>query len=300
MVSARPWNPSAIMRLTLCLVVFLFCGSLALSVLFHGRAFHQDLRFYRFTAAAFGSAATALVFVYRAWNPENVIHRLGGYLLFLYGGFVLTYFAHNTGHSQVSPIGQMIVATLSLQGAAVLLIPHFLLEQGLDWNESFGFRNNPGRAVAWGVISASLFLPLAMGLQWVSAQVMPHLHLKPAQQESVQTLQMAVSWTQRLGLGMVTIIIAPMAEEMFFRGILYPAVKKAGFPRLALWGTALIFAGVHLNLVTFIPLVVLALGLTILYERTDNLWSSITAHALFNALNFAILYSNLGPLPSKP
>ncbi len=299
MVSARPWNPNAIMRLTLCLVVCLFCGSLVLSVAFHERGGPQDLRFYRFTASSFGSAATAMVFVYRPWTLDNVITRLGAYLLFLYGAFMLTFLAHNDGQPPAASVSQMIIATLSLQGAALVLIPHFLVEQGLTWNEAFGFNNNPVRALMWGVIFASLFLPLAMGLQWISAQIMPYLHLKPLQQESVQTLQMAISWMHRVGLGLVTIVIAPVAEEMFFRGIVYPAVKRAGFPRLAFWGTALIFAGVHLNLVTFVPLVVLALGLTLLYERTDNLWAPITAHALFNALNFVILYSTLGPVPQS-
>ena len=38
-----------------------------------------------------------------------------------------------------------------------------------------------------------------------------------------------------------------------------------------------------------VPLAVLALMLTALYERTDNLLAPITAHVLFNALNFAML-----------
>jgi membrane protease YdiL (CAAX protease family) len=139
-----------------------------------------------------------------------------------------------------------------------------------------------------------------MGLQWLSAQLMvhlPRLQLKPEEQESVQTLQMAITWWNRLALGAVTIVLAPAAEEMLFRGILYPVIKRAGFPRLALWGTALLFAGIHLNLVTFVPLTVLAVGLTLLYERADNLLAPITAHALFNGMNFVILYSTLGPLP---
>jgi membrane protease YdiL (CAAX protease family) len=41
--------------------------------------------------------------------------------------------------------------------------------------------------------------------------------------------------------------------------------------------------------VTFVPLAVLALVLTVLYERTNNLLAPITAHVLFNALNFGIL-----------
>jgi membrane protease YdiL (CAAX protease family) len=123
---------------------------------------------------------------------------------------------------------------------------------------------------------------------------LPQLQLKPQEQESVQTLQMAVTWLNRLALAVVTIVLAPAAEEMLFRGTLYPTIKQAGYPRLALWGTALLFAAIHLNLVTFVPLTVLALCLTILYERTDNLLAPITAHALFNAMNFIILYSTLG------
>jgi membrane protease YdiL (CAAX protease family) len=80
-----------------------------------------------------------------------------------------------------------------------------------------------------------------------------------------------------------------VAEEVLFRGILYPAIKQAGHPRVALWGTALLFAAVHMNLVTFLPLAVLALVLTALYERTNNLLAPITAHVLFNALNFVTL-----------
>jgi membrane protease YdiL (CAAX protease family) len=44
-----------------------------------------------------------------------------------------------------------------------------------------------------------------------------------------------------------------------------------------------------MNVVTFVPLAMLALVLTMLYERTDNLLAPITAHVLFNALNFATL-----------
>jgi membrane protease YdiL (CAAX protease family) len=81
-----------------------------------------------------------------------------------------------------------------------------------------------------------------------------------------------------------------VVEEIFFRGMLYPAIKQAGFPRLAIWGVSLLFALVHFNLVSFIPLFVLAILLTALYEYTDNLLAPISAHALFNALNFAMLY----------
>lgn len=291
------------MRLVLCLVVCFFCGSLILAAMNHMKlSTAQDIRFYRLTASALGCAATSMVFVYRPWNADNVISRLGGYLVCLYGGIALGAWAQKAGHPIGPSIGQMIIAALSFQGAALVLIPHFLREQQLSWQEAFGLGNNQRQAIMMGVILACVFVPLGIGLQWLSAEVMvhlPHLQLKPQEQEAVQTLQMAVTWFPRLMLGVVTIVLAPAAEEMLFRGILYPVIKRAGYPRLALWGTALLFATIHLNLVTFVPLLVLALALTLLYERTDNLLGPITAHALFNGMNFVILYSTLGP-PIEP
>jgi hypothetical protein len=99
-----------------------------------------------------------------------------------------------------------------------------------------------------------------------------------------------VTWLERAIMGIVVIGIAPVGEELLFRGILYPAIKQAGFPHLALWGTSLLFAAIHANLAKFVPLLVLALVLTQLYERTNNLLAPIGAHVVFNALNFVLIF----------
>jgi membrane protease YdiL (CAAX protease family) len=57
-----------------------------------------------------------------------------------------------------------------------------------------------------------------------------------------------------------------------------------------LWVTALFFAAMHLNVASFVPLLVLALVLTFLYEYTDNLLACIIAHSCFNAMNFILFY----------
>jgi membrane protease YdiL (CAAX protease family) len=113
--------------------------------------------------------------------------------------------------------------------------------------------------------------------------------MEPQEQLPIHALRVSMSWGGRLTLGAAAVLLAPVAEEVLFRGILYPAVKQTGHSRLALWGTSLLFAAVHMNLVTFVPLAVLALLLTALYERTNNLLAPIMAHVLFNALNFAML-----------
>jgi membrane protease YdiL (CAAX protease family) len=69
---------------------------------------------------------------------------------------------------------------------------------------------------------------------------------------------------------------------------LYPTIKQHGFPRAALWSTSALFALIHFNVAIFIPLLLLALLLVWLYEKTDNLLAPIAAHAAFNAVNFVL------------
>jgi hypothetical protein len=56
-----------------------------------------------------------------------------------------------------------------------------------------------------------------------------------------------------------------------------------------LWGSSALFAAVHFNMVSFLPLLVFALVLVYLYETFQNLLAPIVAHSLFNAANFLML-----------
>jgi membrane protease YdiL (CAAX protease family) len=198
-----------------------------------------------------------------------------------------------SGRVRVAPaqpgLWQMVLASLSFQGAALVMIGFFLREHQLGWSEGFGFRNGPARALGLGLVATLTILPVAWLLQMGFAALLIWLNFEAESQAAVQVLRDAPGWLDRLPLGLVAIVIAPPAEEMLFRGLLYPTVKRAGFPRLALWGTAFLFAAIHWNLPSFPSLVLLALVLTWLYEKTDNLLAPIAAHSLFNALNFVAL-----------
>ena len=82
-----------------------------------------------------------------------------------------------------------------------------------------------------------------------------------------------------------------MAEEFIFRGVLYRFVKQLGYPRCAWLGVSFLFALIHMDMAAVVPLFVLALALTWLYERTDNLLAPILAHSLFNLAGLMVFYS---------
>jgi membrane protease YdiL (CAAX protease family) len=278
-------------------MVCVFAGALCLSVQHYASAGGKvsPKLFYPLTAAALGCLAATLILISKPWPFEDISRRLVTWMLCAYGGLILGMWVLHLSRVSAAEtsIWRVVVASLSFQGAGLILVARFLREHQINWTEAFGLTNNRGKAVLLGVLVALIFLPLGWGLQQASALVMthlPHFKLEPQEQLPVYVLRVSMSLAGRITLGAAAILLAPVAEEILFRGILYAAVKQAGFPRLALWGTTLLFAAVHMNLVTFVPLTVLALVLTALYERTNNLLAPITAHALFNALNFVTLF----------
>jgi membrane protease YdiL (CAAX protease family) len=225
----------------------------------------------------------------RNWNPDAVVLFILSTFVCIYVGSLVSLLS---GLAKTS-VPQMLVAAGSFQGAIIVLTALFLRHHSLGWREAFGLENNRRPAILAGVLVACLFLPLGWALQQASGLVIEHLHrfgIRPEEQQSVQTLRVATSWPERATLGFVTIGLAPVAEEIFFRGILYAWGRRAGFPRLTMWVTSILFALVHFNAITLLPLLVLSLLLTLLYERTANLLAPIAAHAFFNALNFGMLY----------
>ncbi len=294
MLSAKPWKPEAIVRLLVALLVSQILGSVALAVVRFAKT-GQALNPWLFAALVAGSVVClgATLFVLRKpWELERFARAFVVMMILLYLGMMLGAFAQHFagktsgGHSTF----RTIVATLSFQGAALLFIWCFVREHGVGWREAFGFSVNWKMALILGVAVGSIFLPLGQLLQMASATLMTHLNVKPEIQPAIQALQDTATWTDRVVIGIAAIGLAPIAEELLFRGILYPGIKQAGFPRAALWGTSLLFACIHWNLPTFVPLLLLAVTLTLLYEKTRNLLAPIAAHALFNALNFAMFY----------
>jgi len=187
---------------------------------------------------------------------------------------------------------RMGVASLVIQGGVLGWIWFFLREAQLTWREAFGLDSRRGaKAAAWGAAGALLILPVAWGMQWSLACLIKWAtHQEAAPQELVKDLQDAsLRWGEQVFMGVLAVLVAPAAEEMLFRGIMYPTIKQCGFPRAAWWVTSLLFAAAHVNWLSFLPLTVFSMVLIYLYEKTESLWASITAHSVFNSANFFLL-----------
>lgn len=111
-----------------------------------------------------------------------------------------------------------------------------------------------------------------------------------------------------IAAGFMIICVAPVAEEFFFRGFFYRALRS----RYSVLGAALIdgilFGAIHWDfstadgLLIIPPLAALGFMFCLVYERTGSLYPVIALHALNNAIAFGVTVEDpgvslvLGPL----
>ena len=186
-----------------------------------------------------------------------------------------------------------VLHVLFFHVGAFLCVARLLNLEGTTWSEGFGLGTGGWfKPILIGVGVALLATPVTMFLQQLMAFSMEAVHVEPKAQETVKVIRESVELDQRVFYGFLAILFAPVTEELLFRGVFYQALKSRGYRKAAVWGTSMLFALVHYNVLTFIPLTFLALVFIALYERTGNLLAPIAAHGCFNAINFALLMLN--------
>ena len=90
-------------------------------------------------------------------------------------------------------------------------------------------------------------------------------------------------------LAVFAVLVAPVAEEICFRGLVYPALRMRLPVRHAVLFASLAFAFVHSPAAVWMPMAIFGAFLALLVEATGSVVPAITAHMAFNALNLAQL-----------
>ena len=167
--------------------------------------------------------------------------------------------------------------------------------------EHFGLR--PARfwpAAGWAALGMLSFYAL---VALYSVIVQPD-----AEQTVAQDLGANQGTFGMIAAGFMIVCVAPVAEEFFFRGFFYRALRS----RWSVLGAAaidgLLFGVIHYDftgvdaLLILPPLGILGFIFCLVYERTGSIYPTIAMHALNNAIAFGVTVENgsvslvLGPL----
>ncbi len=82
---------------------------------------------------------------------------------------------------------------------------------------------------------------------------------------------------------LTVVLIAPVTEELIFRGIILTGFLNRYRPMTAILVSSLLFALMHLNPYQFLGAFVMGMTLAWIFLRTGSLWPCIIGHAIFNS-----------------
>ena len=140
------------------------------------------------------------------------------------------------------------------------------------------------------LLSALPICLIALGLNWASGELFSRLtNIDLADQDLVKFITSnALSLRSKALLFIFILIEAPVLEELLFRGALFGGLTKIMplWPAIVLSG--FIFAVIHINAATLIPLWFLGVAFAWLYVRTGTLLAPMAVHFTFNAVNLAL------------
>ena len=183
---------------------------------------------------------------------------------------------------------------LTFLGAAILLIATQVAALLVSW--LLVFRpgalaalpslpgRDPARAIAAGI---GWGIPAWLGATLVSAAVVWLLASLGFETEP-QAAQRAIALVDPWLVVVSVVILAPIAEEVFFRGVAFNAWLRERGARWAYVGSSALFALTHVSVVALVPIFLLGLALAWVYRRTGNLLAPIAMHVTVNGISVAL------------
>ncbi|MFN8017744.1 MAG: type II CAAX endopeptidase family protein [Acidimicrobiales bacterium] len=139
--------------------------------------------------------------------------------------------------------------------------------------------------IAAGVAAQFILVPLvSMPVLWLSGQTAKDLEA-PAR-------EMADKATGAGGVVLLVLIVgvmAPFAEELFFRGLVLRSMERRWAPWIALVASSAVFGATHFEPLQFAGLTAAGLVFGLLAQRTGRVGPAMVAHLAFNLSSIAVL-----------
>ncbi len=194
-------------------------------------------------------------------------------------------------------LGSLLAGGILQNGLLALAVAVCLRLAGSGWHTLAGAvgggRGMRVRAVAAGLRGGVMLLAPAWLAAGAGAAMLQRLAWPVEPQAALQWLAGGQLGAWRvLVLLLASLVLAPLAEEVVFRGILLPVLARHGTrPWRALLLSSLLFAALHLHAGSLLPLLAVGGACGLGFLATGHLLTPIVMHALFNAVSLLALFA---------
>lgn len=184
---------------------------------------------------------------------------------------------------------------MGMHVAAGAWVLGFMAWKGVDaralWN--WEWRGRTWWRDLLAVVPTYLALLPVVGLGvWVSLMWGQAMGWQAQPQKAVLFIAETESGWQLAGMLVLACVVAPLVEEMVFRGWLYPALKTRCGRGLALGVSGLAFGAIHGEWAYFLSLSFLGVVLAWVYDQSGRLSRAVVLHMVFNTSSCAVLLAS--------
>jgi membrane protease YdiL (CAAX protease family) len=181
-----------------------------------------------------------------------------------------------------------LAENLSVQLGLLLGVCMILFRRQLSWQSAFGLHASRfPHSLCIGLLGCALLIPVTFLLHALSQHLLSKWGFPVEDQLAVKWLLENRNPLFRSLLLVQAVILAPICEELFFRGLVLQALRRQYSAPGAIALSAILFAAFHFNLPASLPLFAIASGFAVAYLYSRSLAAAIVMHAAYNLVNFA-------------
>lgn len=140
----------------------------------------------------------------------------------------------------------------------------------------------------YGIKGGVLLIVLVALMSYVLKYFQPELQM----QEIEQIMRSATRLPDIIALIIAGTVLAPVSEEIFYRGMIYPVFRKYLGPAWGAMLAGLLFGLAHFDLWRAVPLAIGGAALCYIYEKSRSVLVPMIAHALWNGAMFALIIAS--------
>lgn len=176
----------------------------------------------------------------------------------------------------------LIIAGLPLYALMILAVWLFSVRKYKCGWRALGFRNSNVKGLLLGASVVLIGIAVGSLYDFIIVQT-------GAESPSSLPADFVGTWYNWVMLGLFAMVVAPIAEETFFRGFMLPGISKRFGKGWGIVVSAFIFALAHLQPGAMVPIFLLGLLLAWLYIKTKSIWPCIFAHFTYNSIAFIFM-----------
>lgn len=229
------------------------------------------------------------------WNLKDAVKVFLAYVIFMFVGMpLIARLIHTIVGSNIlsESVRHSVVLFVTLFINLIICLYVFYIVR-VEYRQSITTLGlsivNLSDNIKQGIKRYLITLPFIILAGFIINLISSYYGIAPEMQDVIRWLLEEKSLFVIVSLVFFGIVIAPVMEEIIFRGFIQSALKNSFGKQYAILISALLFAAVHMDIFAFLQIFILGVLLGNLYEKTQTLAASIVVHILHNSLTMVFL-----------